>query len=407
LSSDWAAGARQGELTTLLVTANFPPKTGGSGRWFYELYRRLPRERFLVAAGEDPRQAEVDCEKNLRMIRLPLVMREWGVNSGVGSLGYVRAVRRLHQLTRHERVKMVHCGRTLPEGVMGLILKLLTGIPYACYVHGEEMETAASSREFTWLVRRVLAHADFTIANSRNTEGILRRNWGLSPARVRLLYPGVDTTRFVPAARDPSVRSRLGWGCRPVVLTVGRLQKRKGHDHLIQALSAIRPQVPDILYAIAGDGEERVALEALVRRGGLAQSVQFLDEPDDATLVTCYQQCDLFVLPNRQVGDDIEGFGMVLLEAQACGKAVVAGASGGTVETMRIGETGELVDCSTPDRLAGVVTCLLGDPVRRVRMGEAGRRWVVEHFDWASLSRQAEQLFSEPPLLARGAWSRR
>jgi phosphatidylinositol alpha-1,6-mannosyltransferase len=384
-------------MTTLLVTANLPPATGGSGRWFHELYRRLPPDRFLVAAGEHPRQAEVDREAALRVVRLPLALRDWGVARPSAALRHARVVRRLRGLVRRERVSMVHCGRTLPEGLWALALRHLAGVPYACYVHGEEMGTAASSREFTWLVRRVLAGAAFTVANSRNTERILREDWAVPAAGLRLLHPGVDTARFVPAPPDPAARARLGWEGRPVVLTVGRLQKRKGHDHLIRALPAIRRRVPGVLYAVAGDGEERAGLEALARQEGVADAVRFLGEPDDRALVECYQQCDLFVLPNRAIGADVEGFGMVLLEAQACGRAVVAGASGGTAETMQPGTTGELVDCAGPGPLGAVVAALLDDPARRERMGRAGRRWVVERFDWAALAAEAGALFGAYP----------
>ena len=158
-------------------------------------------------------------------------------------------------------------------------------------------------------------------------------------------------------------------------------------------MSRARAAVPHVLYSIVGDGEERTALEDLVASRGLACHVQFLGEIADDRLVQCYQQCDLFVLPNRQVGRDIEGFGMVLLEAQACGKPVIAGDSGGTAETMRIPDTGLVVPCDGPDAVAGVVIDLLGDCERRARMGAAARDWVVEHFDWESLSRQAEAMF--------------
>jgi phosphatidylinositol alpha-1,6-mannosyltransferase len=121
--------------------------------------------------------------------------------------------------------------------------------------------------------------------------------------------------------------------------------------------------------------------------------VQFLGEVGDADLRCCYQQCDLFVLPNRQIGADIEGFGMVLLEAQACGRPVIAGRSGGTAETMRCPETGRLVDGDGPDNLGQVVTELLHDEMTRYRMGLAARQWVVDHFDWSVLSRQAAQMF--------------
>jgi glycosyltransferase involved in cell wall biosynthesis len=130
-----------------------------------------------------------------------------------------------------------------------------------------------------------------------------------------------------------------------------------------------------------------------VAREGLSDHVQFLGEIDDERMVQCYQQCDLFVLPNREVDRDIEGFGIVLLEAQACGKPVVAGTSGGTAETMQIPETGLVIPCEGPEVLASTVIELLADPVRRARMGEAARTWVVRHFDWSSLSCQAEALF--------------
>ena len=109
----------------------------------------------------------------------------------------------------------------------------------------------------------------------------------------------------------------------------------------------------------------------------------------------CYQQCDLFVLPNRQVGRDIEGFGMVLLEAQACGKPVIAGASGGTAETMQPGETGYVVCCDEQRKLAAIVAELLLDPDRRTRMGESARSWVVERFDWDVLGTEAADLFEK------------
>jgi phosphatidylinositol alpha-1,6-mannosyltransferase len=289
---------------------------------------------------------------------------------------------------------MIHCGRCIPEGVMALGLKWWLGLPYLCYVHGEDVSTATTSREHAFLVRRVLRAAGLLIANSRSTEQLLCAEWNVPPERVRVLHPGVDVQRFVPAERNAEIRNRLGWGNRPVILTVGRLQKRKGHDQLIRALPSIRKGQPKVLYAIAGDGEERPALQSLAVELGITGHVQFLGEIKDELLIQCYQQCDLFVLPNRQVGKDLEGFGMVLLEAQACGKPVVAGASGGTAETMDVGYTGRLVCCDGADELASAITDLLSDPGRLTRMGKAARSWVAERFDWEPLSCQAAQLFA-------------
>jgi phosphatidylinositol alpha-1,6-mannosyltransferase len=380
-------------MTTLLITEIFPPKVGGSGRWLWEIYRRLPRADYRVAAGEHPRQADFDSTHDLRLVRLPLTLRSWGVLGWSHLRDYWQPVRALTRLVRAEGVRAVHAGKCLPEGLMALALSWRTGVPFACYVHGEDMTMATTSRELTWLTRRVVRRAAFLIANSHNTARILREDWGVGPERIHVMHPGVDTRYFVPAPRDPAVRSRLGWGERRVVLTVGRLQKRKGQDQMIRALAAVRRSIPDVLYVITGDGEERASLEALVRSERVDGHVQFLGEIADDGLRECYQQCDLFALPNRQVGHDIEGFGMVLVEAQACGKPVLAGASGGTAETMKIPETGRVVPCDGPDELAVAVADLLLDAVRLTRMGAAGRRWAVEHFDWEALARQAQRIW--------------
>lgn len=392
-------------MRTLLLSENFPPRTGGSGRWFWETYRRLPREEFVIAAGQTEGASAFDETHNLRIHRLPLSLKAWGVRSVSGLRAYWRTNQALKRIVRSDDVSIIHCGRCLPEGLMALVLKMTRRVPYLCYVHGEDVSTARESREHTWLVHRVLRGASLLIANSANTGRILREEWQTPEEKVQVLYPGVDTRLFSPAPRDPNYRERLGWGNRPVILTVGRLQKRKGQDMMIRALVTIRRSLPDILYSIIGDGEERASLGALAESMGLSNQVQFLGELGDNELLRCYQQCDLFALPNRQEGKDFEGFGMVLLEAQACGKPVLAGDSGGTAETMRVPETGCVVNCDGPDQLASVVSELLAHPDRLEQMGRNGRQWVVDRFDWAALTRQAQELFRamQPELTAAGA----
>ncbi len=380
-------------MKTLLLSEIFPPKTGGSGRWFWEIYSRMSRDEVTILAGTDARQAEFDATHHLDVVRAPLTKSQWGIARLDSVREYWRIAQTVRKLAKERGIERLHCGRCLPEGWVAFLLKYLAGLPYVCYVHGEDVESAATSRELSWMTRRVLNNADFLVANSQNTSRLLTENWNVPKSKVRLLYPGVDTQWFSPAPRSLDVRQQLGWGERKVVLTVGRLQKRKGHDMLIRALPAIRQAVPNVLYAIAGAGDELAALEALVQSEGVADHVQFLGEPNDTTLIQCYQQCDLFVLANRQVGRDIEGFGMVLLEAQSCGRPVLAGASGGTAETMQIPDTGLVVPCDTPDQLGREITSLLLDDARRERMGQAARQWVTSRFDWQALSVQAAEAF--------------
>lgn len=379
-------------MSVLLVSEVFPPQTGGSGRWLHEVYRRMPQESIAVAAGEFRGAEEFDRKSKLSIQRVPLSFPTWGLLGQGGWRHYWQSYRKLRNLVKQTGAQSIHCGKCLPEGLLGRMLLLRLGIPYTVFVHGEEMRVAGSSRELSWLTRRVLRGASSIIANSRNTSDLLQREWQVAGHRIQMLHPGVDAERFRPADRNLELRCRLGWGERPVVLTVGRLQKRKGQDMLIRALPAIREHVPDVLYSIIGEGAERSVLEQLTDELGVRKNVQFRGEPADEELVSCYQQCDLFALPNRDVNGDFEGFGMVLVEAQACGKPVLAGASGGTAETMSLNETGVIVPCEEPKELAHTIVELLSNRLRLAQLGANARTWAIEQFDWSSLCRRAEAM---------------
>lgn len=378
---------------TLLLSDIFPPKTGGSGRWFWEIYRRLPRANYLVAAGEHSQQAAFDAEHDLRVLRLPLEMRNRALRNWTSFKHYLRTTRTVRRLVKHERVKMIHAARPLSEGLVARAVKGLTGVPYCCYTHGEDINVATTSRELRWLTKRVLRGATAIVANSNFTRELLLKEWAVPPERVRLLHPGVDCDYFRPAARDEDARTRLGWAGRRVILTVGRLQRRKGQDTMIEVVARLRERFPDVLYAIIGDGEERARLTELVARLGVGDSVRFMGELSDAELLHCYQQADVFALANRQIGKDVEGFGMVLLESQACGRPVLAGASGGTAETLKPGESGVVVPCDRPDEPAAALAELLADRDTLDRMGRVGRAWVAGKFDWPILAAEAQKTF--------------
>ena len=381
-------------MSALLLSDIFPPKTGGTGRLFLVIYRRLPREAFAIAAGAHPDAPAFDAARTLRVTRLPLEMRNRGVASFGSIRHYFRTARAVRRLCRAEGVRMTHAARPLSEGLVARLVKLRTGIPYCCFSHGEDINIARTSRELSWLTRRVLNGATAVFPSSAFARDLLRRDWGVPDAKMHLLHPGVDCSYFVPAARTDEARARFGWVGRTVVLTAGRLQRRKGHDVFIEVVARLKERFPNLLYAIVGSGEERERLDALVKRHNVSAHVQFAGALDDAGLLAAYQQCDLFALPNRAVGNDVEGFGMVLLEAQACGRPVLAGASGGTAETLTPGETGVLVPCDGPDEPAAALAALLSDPARLERMGTAARARMEVTFDWPARAAEAARVFA-------------
>jgi phosphatidylinositol alpha-1,6-mannosyltransferase len=261
-----------------------------------------------------------------------------------------------------------------------------------CFIHGEDIETAATSREQSLMVKQVCGKADMLICNSLNSQNIARRlNYDVGNTVV--LHPGADCERFIPVTSDLEFKQDMGWTEHSVILTVGRLQARKGHDKMIEAMPTILAAHPKTLYCIIGDGDQKPRLLKLVSELKLDKNVLFLNEISDEQMIMCYQQCDIFILPNRTIDNDIEGFGMVLVEAQACGKVVIAGDSGGTAETMLAEQTGFIIDCTNPDLIAAKINQLLSDKVLIKSMGEKGLEFVNELFDWKPHVVKAKKLF--------------
>lgn len=384
---------------TLVISGVFPPQVGGSGRWLWELYRRMPRNNFVIVAGEHPCAAIVDSDYEQEVHRLSMEFPDYGTFTPAGFSRYRQVARKVMQRIQTDKIAAVHCGALLPDAWVGRQIAGKLGIPLLVYLHGEELVYTESSRQLDWMARRILNHAEAVIVNSANSRQIALDHWDLPHGKVHVVHPGVDTTRFVPAERDPAVLSQLGWHDRPVLLTVGRIQRRKGHDSLIRALPIIREQFPNILYAIIGEGEELSSLDTLIDELGVRRHVQFHRELAEQQLVESFQQCDLFVLPNRRIGGDIEGFGMVLLEAQACGRPVLAGDSGGTAETMNAPHTGWTLDCTDVLRLATTVSELVGNESRRKEMGAAARQWVCQEFAWDTVIRPAASVFDQLQLV--------
>lgn len=381
-------------MSILLLSEIFPPKHGGSGRWFFELYRRLTpgSVTILTHDNQDPEQQQIDKAYPQHIIRQPMTSKSWGLKSITG-LGFYG--RMLYQALKHKpaNLSQIHCGRTIHEGFTGLILSKLLRKPLICYVHGEDIEVARSSRELAFMVRQVLKGSTKLICNSNNTKNLLTEHWQIPVDQIAVLHPGVDEQRFIPVPADDDFRQQQGWQQRIVCLTVGRLQKRKGHDRMIMALPQIVAKYPQFLYVIVGNGEELPALKQLVQQYQVEPYVQFKAEITDPELIQCYQQCDFFILPNRAEGNDIEGFGMVLVEAQAAGKPVIAGDSGGTRETMLVGTTGLIADCTIPTKISEAVFQLIQTKNEDIFSGKKCRELVLENFTWRNHAINAHAIF--------------
>ena len=386
-----------GSQKYLLVAEVFPPKIGGSGRWLHDIYSRFPRDQVSIVAGRcDEDNAFDRANQLLDVHRIPLSFSDWSPIGVASSREYWNAFIRIAKTMAKVNAREIHAAKALPEGLVAYGVARSRLRSYCCYVHGEEINVAKSSRSLMFLSSRVYQGARLLIANSQNTASLLQSQYRVEKRRIHIQHPGVDTQRYIPAdSKDAELMAELGWRGRTVILTVGRLQVRKGHDVMIRALPSIQVAIPNVLYCILGDGPEKRSLESLVHELGLSNAVQFMPSADDDRVLKCYQHCDLFALPNREVDGDFEGFGIVLVEAQACGKPCVVGQSGGVGETIEPGVTGLAVDCRSPQVLSAAVVDLLSNDSRRQSMGAAARRRAVEKFDCATLAEKARELFSQ------------
>jgi phosphatidylinositol alpha-1,6-mannosyltransferase len=376
----------------LFVGRWFPPLVGGVENYLFELYRRLPPGRAdLLLPAEAGAAAFDQAHPELRVIRVRLPA---GVSSaGKRALGPLLGAA-LRRLVR-PGYRQVHCGHIL-TGVAGYLAQRIWGRPYIVFTYGAEL-----TREgLGGLKRLVLRNATAVVTISRyTTEQALRL--GVRSGRVVVIPPGVDSARYHPDLDGTAIRARHHLGERPVLVTVGRLAptaRYKGLDTVIQALPAIRRQVGDVAYLIAGTGPDQPWLEALAAEVGVSAHVIFAGYVPDADLPGYFAAGDVFVLPNRVdppgTSAATEGFGMVFIEAAACGLPVIAGNHGGARDAVVHEQTGLLLDVPDAAHVAEAAVCLLTDRALARRLGAQGRARVLRAFSWDRSAARLEKLIT-------------
>jgi phosphatidylinositol alpha-1,6-mannosyltransferase len=382
----------------VLLSVLYPPAVGGSAVLYQNVYGRLARTTVSVVTDSEISPGPDGNQDGIYVYRRRFETKRWGV-LGFGPLrDHRRTIRALRSVPFHERT-LIHSSRALPEGVSVWLGSFFHRWRYLCWAHGEELTTAALSREFAFLLKRSFSSAAAVLANSHNTKSLLE-SIGIAPEQIAVVHPGVDATRFRPETDAAWLRQRYAPNGELLIVTIARLQRRKGHDHALQALAQLRRHVPNVRYLVVGDGEERPRLEALAEELGVRACAHFTGKVPEADLPAYFAAGDVFLHPNRIHEADSEGFGIVFLEAQATGRPVVGGNTGGVPETMIAGETGLLVSGEDVAETVSALRPLLENKALRSRMGEAGRRHVVQNFSWEKAARAVEEVHHQ--VLAHG-----
>jgi phosphatidyl-myo-inositol dimannoside synthase len=372
---------------TLLITNDFPPRPGGIQQFVHNLALRQPPGSVVVYASTWKGAAKFDADQPFDVVR---------ENTSV-LLPTPGVARRAARLARAYDCDTVWFGAAAPLGLLATGLRRRAGIARAvAQSHGHEVGWAALPGA-RGLLRRVARGVDVvTYLGEYQRVRLARAVDGL--ATLRRLAPGVDVDAYSPAVDGSAVRARYGLTGRPVVVCVSRLVPRKGQDALIRALPAIRRRVPDAALLVVSGGPYRSTLERLAREAGVARDVAFTGSVPWEELPAHYAAGDVFAMPcrTRRRGLDVEGLGIVYLEASATGLPVVAGDSGGAPDAVRDGETGYVVSGRDLAAIADRVATLLVDADLARRMGAAGRAWVEAEWRWQAQAERMRALLRLP-----------
>lgn len=371
------------QASLLLITELFLPTKGGTAVWFDEVYRRLGGKEIHIVTAAVPDAAAHDAGHPNTVHRLGLRRVAWLRPESLGM--YVKLFLKSLALAWRYRFAAIHAGRALPEGLVAWLVARLSGRPVAIYAHGEELTSWGRGNKFK-AMRFALRHADRVVANSDFTRQVLLE-MGVAAERIMLINPGVDVDRFRPGLPYRDLRDGLGLPPEArLLLSVGRLSRRKGFDTVIRCLPELLGAGYDVNYAIVGIGEDRAYLENTAIEAGVRDRVHLLGHVPMDDLPRWYNACELFVLVNRDIDGDTEGFGLVFLEAAACAKPALAGTAGGTGAAVLDGVSGLRVDGDDQAAVAAVIGRLLGDARLSASFAANGLSRVRSELSWDAVA---------------------
>ena len=350
-----------GKNRCLVVANTFPPVHGGSAIVYDSLARFGDGRVAVLAPRQDYRNGqpirgwrEFDRSApfkvhRIRLLRTLFLPEDAGLLQRFGGAAADLAIRlatlrRIRRIVRADKITTLCIGELVACGWLAGACRQLLGLKTVIYVHGEEISTRTEYDKNGQRRRRSLAAADGIVAVSRFTRDILIGGFAVPADKIELISNGVDLARFKPHARPQHLVTRYGLHGRPVLITVSRLYARKGIDRVIESLPKVLRQIPDLIYLIVGEGTYRGTLENLVLHHSLAKHVIFSGAVSSHELTLHYSLGDVFIMANREMPDgETEGFGLVFLEANACGLPVIAGRAGGSVDAVTDQVNGLLV----------------------------------------------------------------
>jgi phosphatidylinositol alpha-1,6-mannosyltransferase len=374
----------------LCVTNDFGPRAGGIETFVIGLIERRPFGSTIVYTSAQDDSAEYDA-RWLKDFGVTVIRDKSKIL--LPTPGVARALRKLIE---KERIEVAAFGAAAPLGLLSASMKRAGVKRTVALTHGHEVWWAKVF-PFNLLMRRIGSTVDSLTYLGEFTRNAISAALSKEAAHAMVkIAPGIDVDHFKPVDAT-SLRAELGLTNKKVIVSVGRLVHRKGQDHLIESMPAILKVHPDAHLLLVGKGPYLEHLAKLVVKNELQDSVSFIGRIQYAELPAYICCGDIFAMPSRSrlMGLEVEGLGIVYLEASACGLPVIAGKSGGAPDAVIDGTTGLVVDGTNNDEIAKAAIALLSDPSKAQQMGAAGRQWIIDEWRWEIWAHKFESLLSK------------
>jgi phosphatidylinositol alpha-1,6-mannosyltransferase len=373
----------------LCITNDFGPRAGGIETFVMGLIERAPKGTIAVYTSSQGDTKSYDekwmCDFGVVVIR----------DRSKILLPTPRVAQKVKKIVESGAIKQVFFGAAAPLGIMARGLRKKGAVKIVALTHGHEVWWA-KLWPFSAAISFIGKNVDHLTYLGDFTKGeIAKALPGKAKAAMVKIAPGIDTDHFAPDSNSVQLRKDLGLADKKVIVSVGRLVHRKGQDILIQSLPSIQAKHPTAHILMVGEGPYRSELTKIVDRLNLSNSVTFIGRIQYADLPRYIGVGDLFAMPSRSrlAGLEVEGLGIVYLEASSCGLPVIAGRSGGAPDAVDEGVTGFSIDGTSTSEVSSAIIKLLDDPARAKAMGEAGRNWVIEKWRWDIWSKEFNSLF--------------
>lgn len=375
---------------TLCITNDFGPRAGGIETFVIGLIERMPKNSVIVYTSAQDESEPFD--------------KAWRENFGVEVirdkskilLPTLRVGRAVRKIVRERGITKVFFGAAAPLALLSQGLRRAGVSRIVALTHGHEVWWA-KIWPFSWAIGRIGAGADHLTYLGSYTKSQIAR--ALSQRAIHSMVkiaPGIDTDHFAPQPSAAALRAELGLTDKKVIVSVGRLVHRKGQDTLIEALPEILTHVPDTHLLFIGEGPHKEYLVKRVKQLHVTEAITFIGRIQYADLPRYICVGDIFAMPSRSrlAGLEVEGLGIVYLEASACGLAVIGGTSGGAPDAVLEAETGFAVDGTSAHDVAVAAIRLLKDSELAARMGARGRQWIIDEWRWDIWSGRFNELFN-------------